>query len=137
MDRGREGMELTPSKVPVRRPAKHFVFSRLQILFGFRLHAVLVPIIDHTETVKPKHTKCCTTVKAMMVLAGICMASRASCATRQKGKAGGYLTALLNPKRCISNQKCQSYTRNPKVSVHRILHEHTPSSSLRSIHILS
>ena len=125
-------MELTPSKVPVRRPAKHFVFSRLQILFGFRLHAVLVPIIDHTETVKPKHT-----VKAMMVLAGICMASRASCATRQKGKAGGYLTALLNPKRCISNQKCQSYTRNPKVSVHRILHEHTPSSSLRSIDNLS
>ncbi len=76
VDRGREGMELTPSKVPVRRPANNFVLLRLQILFVLGLHAVLVPMFDHTETVKPEYKELGTT-KAMTVLAGICVAARA------------------------------------------------------------
>ena len=84
-------MELTPSKVPVRRPANHALqtacnasaisgichqIHTIKKTTFFKLYAMLAPMVDHTETDEPKHTKSDTTAEAMTILAEICTAAR-------------------------------------------------------------
>ncbi len=42
----------------------------------FKLYAMLAPMVDHTETDEPEHTKSDTTAEAMTILAEICTAAR-------------------------------------------------------------